>query len=293
MIPKSKVRQCALNVIYAVVCSGGDAQTMDWELLWSICSEKETDHYRHALCKAIDHVCRCNEDSARVLEVRAEAVATAMEGDFTSLPVREKLERYMKRSHEFDAAVAAMRYAVKDKRRDTTDKLEVCCQDVLALAGIVLEFGKELTDSFADFPAYAPILEPLAGTVNRRAKHIAACAALKDPAAHRDDKECAGLARQAQDLAELRPATEEFATAVLSHREELDALMAPLLQNYSTERLDVLDKCILYISLYELKYNKLEVAIVVSEATALARGYSGAKSAPFIHGIIAAASALS
>jgi transcription termination factor NusB len=51
----------------------------------------------------------------------------------------------------------------------------------------------------------------------------------------------------------------------------------------------VVDRCILYIALYELEYNKLDTPIVVSEANALADAYSGGKSAPFIHGVISAA----
>ena len=52
-----------------------------------------------------------------------------------------------------------------------------------------------------------------------------------------------------------------------------------------------MDKAILYLALYELEEKGLDTPIVVSEATALANEYSGSKSAPFIHGIIAAAAA--
>lgn len=290
MIPKSKIRQTTLNVLYAVLSNGGDSQSVDWNLLWNICAETETDRFRKDLCKVLEHVCRSNEDMSRLLEVRAEAVETAMEGDLTSAPLREKLKRYMQNSRKFSAAVAAMRYSIKDKRRDTTEQLALCSSDVINLAIIEAGLREELLPVFADFPAYAPVLEPFAGTVNRRAKLMGQCAALKEPAALRDNKEFAGLARQAQDLQDLRPAAQDLATAILSHLGELDAMLAPLLKNYSMDRLDLLDKCILYLSLYELKFNKLEVAIVVSEATALANEYSGGKSAPFIHGIIAAAS---
>ena len=51
----------------------------------------------------------------------------------------------------------------------------------------------------------------------------------------------------------------------------------------------MIDSGILLIALYELRFNGLEAAIVISEANQLADTYSGSKSAPFIHGILAAA----
>ena len=106
-----------------------------------------------------------------------------------------------------------------------------------------------------------------------------------------ENKEYAGLARQAQDIQELRPAVETLAAGIIAHIPLMEPRLEGLLTNYSVERLDYVDKAILYISLYELEVNGLDTPIVVSEATALANEFSGSKSAPFIHGIIAAAAA--
>ena len=81
----------------------------------------------------------------------------------------------------------------------------------------------------------------------------------------------------------------EMGDAVIARIPLVEPRLEVLLKNYSLERLDVVDKIILFIALYELEVNGLEVPIVVSEATALANEYSGSKSAPFIHGVIAAA----
>ena len=46
MINKSKVRQAALNLIYAIEENGGNIADFDLNLFWEIAQEKETDTYR-------------------------------------------------------------------------------------------------------------------------------------------------------------------------------------------------------------------------------------------------------
>lgn len=289
MISKSTIRQSALAAIYAVMENGGSPENMDWELFWAIAEEKEREQLNLSIAKAIEHQCRTNAASSQLLAARSNAVFLAMEGDLTSAPLRGNLERYVRCSNEFDAALGTLHYSIKNKKRLSTEQISGDSKDVLRLATILIATAGELTPAFADFPAYRSVLEPLEATVRRRTKIMQACALLNDPLSLAHDKQFKGLARLAQDLRDLRPAAQELATSVLEHREQLEALMAPLLQNYSADRLDVVDKCILYLALYELEVGKLDTPIVVAEATALAHAYSGGKSAPFIHGIIAAA----
>lgn len=289
MMNKSKVRQTALTLLYAVLENGGSMEDIDVSLFWEIACEKETDHYRSAHAKAILHVVRATADSARLLATRVESVIGMMEGDMTTSRLREDIGRYARRTAEFEAAVHALHYSLHDKRRDGSWQLHLCCQDVLRLSQVLLGLGQDMLPTFDDFPAYRQGLSSLSSVIKRRARMFELCVILQNPLELAGNNEYVGLYRLATVLQELRPAAEGLAREVLSHREALESLITGLLQNYTFERLDVVDKCILYLALYELKYNHLEIAVVVSEATALAHDYSGSKSAPFIHGIIAAA----
>lgn len=286
-ISRSKVRQSALNYLYTYLTNG--SRPVDSQLFWAISQEKERDHFRMAHAKALLHACRATADSARLLEERVQSVENMMHADLTAASLREEIERYRNQSSNFDAAVKALQYCYTDKRRETTDQLLLCTGDVLRLAAVVEALGRDLLPRFADFPAYRPQLDGLAATINRRARMLQVCITLAAPLELTDNKEYAGLVRQAQDLEELRPAVETLVKGIIARIPLMEPRLEGLLTNYSLERVDLVDKAILYIALYELEENGLEVPIVVSEATALANEYSGSKSAQFIHGIIAAA----
>lgn len=286
---RSQIRQSALALVYAVVEQGVDFSGFDLELFWSIAQEKERDRFRMAQAKALLHVARMSADVLRLLKDRTLPLLEAMQGDLTTAALRQKVERYAQRSQAFGAALQALQYCLSDKRRDTTDQLELCCRDVLVLAATIVGLGEELLPKLADFPLYRQVLQPYAAVVRRCGRMMAAVAELDRPLELPSAGEMAAYVRYARNLHELRPAAEALASQVLEKRGLLDERLAGLVAHYVPERMDVVDKCILYLALYELEVERLETAIVVSEATALAHAYSGGKSAPFIHGIIASA----
>ena len=288
-INPARVRRSALNLMYAALENGGSIDSLDTALFWNVALERDTDQYRTALAKAVLHTCRASADSARLLSERMQKAQEALHADLTAATLRESLERYAARTDEWEESLAALRAELDNKRATDTEELARCTKSTITLARALGGLGAEMLPSFADFPAYRGVLEPLAAVVKRRGRLMEACAGMADEEYLAGKPEFAGLLRRMQDLAELRPAAENLARAALEHREELEAEISGLLEHYRTERLDTVDLCILLLMLYELRVEKLATPIVVSEATELADTYSGGKSAPFIHGVIAAA----
>ena len=288
-INPARVRRSALNLMYAAMENGGSLDSLDTALFWNVALERDTDQYRTALAKAVLHTCRASADSARLLAERVQKAQEAMHADMTAATLRESLERYATRTDEWEESLAALRAELDNKRATDTEELARCTKSAITLARALGGLGAEMLPSFGDFPAYRGVLEPLAAVVKRRGRLMEACAGMADEEYLAGKPEFAGLLRRMQDLAELRPAAENLARAAMEHREELETEIAGLLEHYRTERLDTVDHCILLLMLYELRVEKLATPIVVSEATELADTYSGGKSAPFIHGVIAAA----
>ena len=283
------VRRSALNLMYAALENGGSIDSLDTALFWNVALERDTDQYRTALAKAVLHTCRASADRARLLSERMQKAQEALHADLTAATLRESLERYAARTDEWEESLAALRAELDNKRATDTEELARCTKSTITLARALGGLGAEMLPQFADFPAYRGVLEPLAAVVKRRGRLMEACAGMADEEYLAGKPEFAGLLRRMQDLAELRPAAENLARAALERREELETEIEGLLEHYRTERLDTVDRCILLLALYELRVEKLSTPIVVSEATELADTYSGGKSAPFIHGVIAAA----
>jgi N utilization substance protein B len=82
-----------------------------------------------------------------------------------------------------------------------------------------------------------------------------------------------------------------LAAGVQEHLSDID----PEIESHSTgwriARMPTVDRAILRIAVYELKYTDTPVGVVVSEAVELAKRYSTAKSGSFVNGVLASVAA--
>lgn len=260
------------------------------ELYWEIAMEKEVNHYREALARAVLHVCRSLAEISAPFVERGEALLTASAGDIALYALREDVERNVIAVKRAVAALGTLRSVLKDKRRVDTVELDATAHKAIRQAAVCAAMGDDMLVRLADHPELRAQTDGLGGALRRVLRVLKECARLENPLQLQEDaKEYESLVHKARDIHELRPAAESLATEVMARREEWEAALTRLLRNYVPERLDTVDKSILYISLYEMLHRKLGTAIVISEAINLAHEYSGAKSAPFVHGILAAA----
>jgi N utilization substance protein B len=83
----------------------------------------------------------------------------------------------------------------------------------------------------------------------------------------------------------------DLVLGTLDNVERSDAAIVPLLQGWTIERLPILDRIVLRMSVYELQaHPETPFAVVVNEAVELAKKYSTEDSGRFVNGVLANAS---
>ncbi len=98
------------------------------------------------------------------------------------------------------------------------------------------------------------------------------------------------LARPGVD--EHRAFVRELVFGTLEHAAQSDALIAPLLHDWTIERLPTIDRIVLRMGVYELR-NRTDIPkpVVINEAVELAKKFSTEDSGRFVNGVLANASA--
>ena len=90
---------------------------------------------------------------------------------------------------------------------------------------------------------------------------------------------------------DLSPKASDFAKAlgmtVWEHREVFDAEIAPVLENWSLDRVSRIDRIVLRMALAEMRHFKdIPLKVSIDEAIELAKRYSEANASGFINGIL-------
>ncbi|MBP3655319.1 MAG: transcription antitermination factor NusB [Clostridia bacterium] len=79
---------------------------------------------------------------------------------------------------------------------------------------------------------------------------------------------------------------ESVVAGVREHAAELDEEISSCLRGWTIQRLSRVDLSILRLSVYEMKYGDVPVAVSINEAVELTRKYSSENSCPFINGVL-------
>jgi N utilization substance protein B len=84
-----------------------------------------------------------------------------------------------------------------------------------------------------------------------------------------------------------RPFLEELVRGVSARRDELDEVLANLSRNWRLERIALVERNVIRIALYELKYvQPVPVNVVLNEAVELAKRYGTTEGAAFVNGLL-------
>ncbi len=79
---------------------------------------------------------------------------------------------------------------------------------------------------------------------------------------------------------------ETLARGTAAHVVELDAYIARRAENWRLERMPVVDRNILRVAIFEMKFLDTPHAVVIDEALELARRYSEEEAVPFVNGVL-------
>ncbi len=108
---------------------------------------------------------------------------------------------------------------------------------------------------------------------------------------HRDPADALTELTGAGDETEYRAFVKDLVLGTLDHATEADALLSPLLEGWTIERLPTIDRLLLEMGTFELCHRPLTPpAVVINEAVELAKKFSTEESNRFVNGVLNAIS---
>jgi N utilization substance protein B len=97
------------------------------------------------------------------------------------------------------------------------------------------------------------------------------------------------LAEFGNGLGEDRDFVRETIYEVIKHQTEIDKTIASYATNWPIDQITIVDRNILRIGVYELKFNeKIPAKVAINEAIEIAKSYGGQASGKFVNGVLGA-----
>lgn len=112
----------------------------------------------------------------------------------------------------------------------------------------------------------------------------------RQPTVSVDDAVRAYYASLYSEESEQRPERDEFMEALVRgtvfKRAELDEMLERHSQHWRVSRMSAVDRNVLRLAAYEMRFSETPAAVVIDEAVELARRFSGDESVGFVNGVL-------
>lgn len=100
------------------------------------------------------------------------------------------------------------------------------------------------------------------------------------------DRNIARYAKQVED----KDYVKSLIIGVSGHQKELDEIISPIAPEWPIDQISRMDRVILRMGVYELKYHQeIPSKVVINEAIELAKSFGGDNSSKFINGVLGTA----
>ena len=158
-------------------------------------------------------------------------------------------------------------------------------QDVMDVNHGLIQARLAWDQTSSDHPDWAVKLEATNATIAHLTRSSQRLASIDDPDSTIVD--FAHLRTSSSELSTFRRETQELVAHILQHKEEIDASLASVIENYAPKRVDPVDRAILRLATYELRMaDDIPRAVTINEAIEIAKKFGTNESARFINGVL-------
>ncbi len=290
MPSRHQVRQAVIQCLYSLSLDQQENSTDEdarLNAVWAMILESDCATLDKARVKAVSHLTRDLPDKIRLFLERSKKTQEAIVSNSEYSELRDDLSDLSKREQSLDASVRSLRSAKKSDPASETQAMVAAYNSLQITNATLLQIRPKIITKLANYPQIRYVTDPLKSAINKLQEISARIDGLEHPEGHKNITEFASVIKTSKSMTELRQEASELLHKVTVNREEIDQIIADKLANSTPERLSPIDRAILRLATYELKYRR-EVAtpVIIKEAIRLAEDYSTPDAPKFINGVL-------
>ena len=283
MLKRRNIREAAIQFLYlADLEDGPEAAGME-EAFWQMIQESSLKKLNSAKAKAILHVAQGRDGRILKLNQLASAIQPELTAGSSTKDVIAPLIELVTQENELSHQIEALKSFLQNKNDNPVPDQMI--QDVMDVNHGLIQARLAWDQTSSDHPDWAVKLEAINATIAHLTRSSQRFASIDDPESTIVD--FAHLRTSSSELSTFRRETQELVAHILQHKEEIDASLASVIENYAPQRVDPVDRAILRLATYELRMaGDIPRAVTINEAIEIAKKFGTNESARFINGVL-------
>ena len=287
-MPSSRqIREAAIQFLYCSDIEGGASPAELREPFWQFLTESDRKNLSIATFRTVQHLAIGRQTRLVEFVERAELA----KAHISALPIAESLLQEMNRllALESSWSIAFTKIEKAPKAgddQDVADELDSALSNFFAIDRD-LAFNRDIfLKSSEDLPMLKAQLEALNATIRRLQRISDRLRMVETPESFPDKADLAKIRHSKAEINALRTQTDALVDAVLACKPEIDEKLSALVENYSPERIDPVDRAVLRLGTYELIRTDTPHKVIINEAIELAKRFGTTDSNRFVNGML-------
>ncbi len=286
MPSRRQIREAAVQFLYCSDLEGGADPAALRDPFWDFITESDRRSLQVATFRTVHHLAHGREGRLAEFVERAAAAETLL----AAWPEAEHLKSALRRMNELESAWSTALAQLERLPKDDDDA-SVAANFAKALGGLFRADhdlsetrGRFLAD-IGDFPKLRGPLEAVASTIRRLQRVSDRLRMVEEPEKFPEQADLAKLRDSKREIQELRKRADEVVDRVLANKEAIDSTLAGVVENFSPERIDPVDRAILRLATHEIR-SGTPAAVAINEAVELAKRFGTSESGRFVNGVL-------
>jgi N utilization substance protein B len=287
MPSRRQIREAVVQFLYCADLEGGADPAALRDPFWDFVTESDQRSLQLATFRTVHHLAQGREGRLAEFVERQDAAAISL----SAWPEAESLKRELTRIAELEStwstALAKLERLPKD---DDDASVAASFKDALArLFSIDRDLSasrQRFIQSLEDFPALRGPMEAVTATIRRLQRVSDRLRMVEEPEKFPEQADLARLRDSKAQIRDLRRRSDELVDEILAKKEVIDATLAAVVDNYSPERIDPVDRAILRLATHEILHSATPPKVAINEAINLAKRFGTADSRRFVNGVL-------
>ncbi len=287
MPSRRHIREAVVQFLYCADLEGGADPAELRGPFWDFVTESDRRSLQLATFRTVHHLAHGRE--GRLVEfVERQTLASSL---LSGWPEAEVLKLELKRIAEMESGWSVNfskleRLPKDDDDASVAESFSAALDKFFRLDRDLALARERFLKGLEDFPALRGQLEAVAASIRRLQRISDRLRMVEEPEKFPEQTDLARLRDSKAEITALREKSDELVDAILAKKEQIDATLSAVVENFAPERIDPVDRAILRLGTYEIAHASTPPKVAINEAIELAKRFGTTDSRRFVNGVL-------
>jgi N utilization substance protein B len=284
---RRQIREAAVQFLYCADLEGGAGPAELREPFWEFLTETDRRNLQVATFRTVHHLAVGRESRLSEFVERAQPALAHLSALPQAESLKTALNRLLALESSWSLAFSSLGKIPKDGDDSAVADEFSSTLDTFFGTDRDLAFHRaQFLKGTEDFPSLKAQIEPVAASVRRLQRISDRLRMVEEPEKFPEQADLTKLRQTKADIAGLRSRTDALVDSIIAAKEGIDSTIASIVENYSPERIDPVDRAILRLGTYEILHTDTPTGAIINEAVELAKRFGTTDSGRFVNGLL-------